>query len=102
MINQKINYIHSNPVRARLVKSTAEYRWSSFHSFYNDEVDPLLQTDKDWWWPDDVMKLTGAMKEKQEELDRKFSPNVRNEYWPNKSGGEPAFRTATDELIHVY
>ena len=34
MIRQKINYIHSNPVKARLVKSAKEYQWSSFRSFY--------------------------------------------------------------------
>lgn len=33
MIWQKINYIHSNPVRAKLVTSAKDYRWSSFHSF---------------------------------------------------------------------
>ena len=63
MIWQKVNYIHSNPLRAKLVKSTADYRRSSFHSFYKEEADPLLQVDRDWWWPDDVQKLERAMDE---------------------------------------
>jgi len=29
MIWQKIDYIHANPVKARLVSSARDYRWSS-------------------------------------------------------------------------
>jgi putative transposase len=62
MIWQKINYIHANPIKAGLVKSAKDYRWSSFRSFYSgDEVD--LKVDQDWWWPDDSEKLSKAMKE---------------------------------------
>jgi REP element-mobilizing transposase RayT len=62
MIWQKINYIHANPVKAGLVNSAKDYRWSSFRSFYSrDEVD--LKVDQDWWWPDDSEKLSKAMKE---------------------------------------
>lgn len=72
MIRQKIDYIHANPIRAGLVKTTDEYRWSSFHSFYGKPDDPLLETDKEWSWPEDVEKLTTVMKEKQADLDRSF------------------------------
>jgi REP-associated tyrosine transposase len=34
MIWQKINYIHNNPVKAGLVTSARDYRWSSFRAFY--------------------------------------------------------------------
>jgi hypothetical protein len=34
MIWQKINYIHANPLKARLVRSAKDYYWSSFCSFY--------------------------------------------------------------------
>jgi REP element-mobilizing transposase RayT len=62
MIWQKINYIHANPVKAGLVKSARDYRWSSFRSFYSeDDVD--LKVDQDWWWPDDSEKISKAMKE---------------------------------------
>jgi REP-associated tyrosine transposase len=71
MIWQKINYIHANPVKAKLVKSARDYRWSSFRSFYFDESEPLA-VDKDWWWPDDVEKLKQAVKDLvQEEKGRK-------------------------------
>ena len=63
MIWQKINYIHANPLRAGLVNSAKDYRWSSFGAFYLEEADPLLQIVKDWWWPDDVQKLERAMAE---------------------------------------
>ena len=61
MIWQKINYIHANPVRAGLVNSAKDYRWSSFGAFYQESSQPL-PVDKDWWWPDDSEKLSAAMK----------------------------------------
>ena len=62
MINQKIDYIHANPVKAKLVKSARDYYWSSFCSFYCQGDEPLA-VDHDWWWPDDSEKLSKAMKE---------------------------------------
>ena len=50
MIEQKINYIHANPIRAGLCDATEEYPWSSFHDLYRDNRDPLLKVDKWWWW----------------------------------------------------
>jgi len=41
MIWQKINYIHANPVRAGLVKSAKDYRWSSFRAFHLGSGEPL-------------------------------------------------------------
>jgi len=35
-----IDYIHNNPVRARMVKHPKDYPWSSYH-FYNSDIDPL-------------------------------------------------------------
>ena len=62
MIWQKINYIHQNPVKARLVKSAKDYRWSSFNAFYSLTEEPL-SVDHDWWWPDDAEKLSAATKD---------------------------------------
>lgn len=62
MIWQKINYIHANPVRAKLVSSAKNYWWSSFHSFYTENEGPL-KVDKEWWWPEDSEKLSKAVKE---------------------------------------
>jgi len=64
---QKINYIHNNPLKAGLVKSAADYRWSSFRSFYFGEAEPI-DVDKDWWWPDDVQKLAKAAAEWSAEM----------------------------------
>jgi REP element-mobilizing transposase RayT len=61
MIWQKINYIHANPVKAGLVKSAKDYRWSSFRSFYSQGDKPLA-VDHDWAWPDDAEKLSLAIK----------------------------------------
>ena len=62
MIWQKINYIHANPVKARLVKSAKDYHWSSYRSFYSQGNEPLA-VDHDWWWPEDSEKLSTAMKQ---------------------------------------
>ena len=69
MIWQKINYIHSNPVRAGLVKSAADYRWSSYAAFYSPEKDIPMEVDRDWWWPEDVKKLAVAAKQWSEEME---------------------------------
>jgi hypothetical protein len=61
MIWQKINYIHANPVKARLVKAAKDYRWSSFRAFYSEDVVDL-RVDREWWWSDDSEKLSKAMK----------------------------------------
>jgi REP element-mobilizing transposase RayT len=62
MIKQKLDYIHANPVKAKLVKSAKDHYWSGFRSFFNMGDEPLA-VDHDWWWPDDVEKLSKAMKE---------------------------------------
>ena len=49
MISQKIAYVHANPVKARLVRSAADYYWSSFRSFHGLGDRPLA-VDRDWWW----------------------------------------------------
>jgi putative transposase len=41
MIWQKVNYIHANPVKAGLVSSAKDYRWSSFRTFYSGDEKPL-------------------------------------------------------------
>jgi putative transposase len=68
MIWQKINYIHSNPLKARLVKSAADYRWSSYSAFYSGGADPI-PLDREWWWPDDVRKLAEASTEWVREIE---------------------------------
>lgn len=62
MIWQKINYIHANPVKAGLVKSAKDYRWSSFRAFYSPGDEPIV-VDRDWWWSDDAEKLAQAVNE---------------------------------------
>jgi REP element-mobilizing transposase RayT len=62
MIWQKINYIHANPVKAKLVTSAKDYMWSSFGAYYLGSQTPLI-VDQYWWWSDDSIKLSKAMKE---------------------------------------
>jgi hypothetical protein len=62
MIKQKINYIHANPVKAKLVESARDYYWSSFRSFYSEGDEPLA-VDREWWGPDDAEKFSKALME---------------------------------------
>ena len=78
MITQKVNYIHSNPVRAQLCDSAKDYRWSSFGSFYTQDSDPLFSVDRDWWWPGDLEKLAVTLgKEEIEKMERMKQANHR-------------------------
>ncbi|HEX3253771.1 MAG TPA: transposase [Pyrinomonadaceae bacterium] len=70
MIRQKINYIHANPVRARLVNSAKDYKWSSFRAFYLETNEPIA-IDRDWWWPEDAEKLASALNELQDRQRKK-------------------------------
>jgi REP element-mobilizing transposase RayT len=47
-LRQKLNYIHLNPVRAGLVKSAAEYPYSSYRNYgLNDNQ--LIEIDDEWY-----------------------------------------------------
>jgi putative transposase len=61
MIWQKINYIHANPVKKRIVATAKDYSWTSFRAFYFDSGEPL-PVDHDWWWEEDSEKLSQTMK----------------------------------------
>jgi REP element-mobilizing transposase RayT len=75
MIWQKINYIHSNPVKARLVKSARDYPWTGFRDFFSETKEPL-EVDHDWWWADDVEKLHAEMKRRGwQSYHRRISPS---------------------------
>ena len=62
MIWQKINYIHNNPIRAGLVDSAADYRWTSFRTFYEMESEELLYVDHEWWYEADMEKQKEAQR----------------------------------------
>jgi REP-associated tyrosine transposase len=63
MIWQRSITFTQTPVRAGLVKSARDYKWSSFNAFYSTGTPAVLEVDKEWWWPDDVEKLGKAVKE---------------------------------------
>lgn len=35
---EKLNYFHSNPLRANLVKNPADYKYSSFRNYYLNTI----------------------------------------------------------------
>ncbi len=77
MVNQKINYIHANPVKARLCSTAEDYKWSSFRSFYRVETDPLLAVDKVWWWEGDEERVNAAVREMEEKRNLKLEEEVK-------------------------
>lgn len=44
---QKLNYIHMNPVRARLINEPQEYPYSSYRNYEFDD-NTIIEIDKDW------------------------------------------------------
>jgi len=83
MIDQKINYIHANPVKANVCETAEDYPWTSFRSFYRDETDTLLEVDKNWWWEDDESKLVASMKEWEGEKNERLRLEIdkKKERW---------------------
>ena len=47
IFKQKLTYIHENPVRAELVKSELNYRWSSAHFYERGEFSGEFELDLD-------------------------------------------------------
>jgi REP element-mobilizing transposase RayT len=45
---QKLDYIHSNPVKCGLVKSSDEYRYSSFRNYFLDD-ESVIRIDRVEW-----------------------------------------------------
>ncbi len=44
----KLNYIHENPVRSGLVKSSVDWKWSSARFWLEDDIHPVLAKTWDW------------------------------------------------------
>jgi len=56
-VNQKLNYIHLNPVRARLCEHPAEWRWSSYRAYFPHEKGSVpIEIDKLTYWKEDELK----------------------------------------------
>lgn len=71
MIDQKVNYIHANPVKANLCSTAEDYQWTSFRSMYRDETDPLLAVDSSWFWGgDDERLIKSRLEWEAEKMER--------------------------------
>ena len=42
---EKLDYMHGNPVKAGLVASPDNYRWSSYKAYFTEDRQPLRQSD---------------------------------------------------------
>ena len=59
-IQQKINYVHMNPVRAGLCDHPAKWKWSSYHAYLpHDPGDVPIEMDRHPFWTDE--ELRGAL-----------------------------------------
>lgn len=47
MIRQKLNYIHRNPVRAKMVETPGAYPYSSYRNYMLDD-ESLIEIDRGW------------------------------------------------------
>jgi REP element-mobilizing transposase RayT len=50
LIWQKINYIHTNPIARKLVKTAVEYPYSSFRAMYQLDEEIIVPIDREYWW----------------------------------------------------
>ena len=90
MIKQKIDYIHANPVKADLCSTAADYRWTSFRSFYREETDPLMTVDKDWWWEGDHEKIVESVKDLEAEKTAQLMEKIEaNKAQSRRAGASP-------------
>ena len=46
-LEQKLNYIHLNPVRAGIVETAEDYPYSSYRNYYLDD-NHLIEIDREW------------------------------------------------------
>ena len=57
-VQQKVNYIHMNPVRAGLCDHPAKWRWSSYHAYLPHDVgDVPIEMDKQAYWTEEELRL---------------------------------------------
>jgi REP element-mobilizing transposase RayT len=57
-IQQKLNYIHLNPVRAGLCKHPAEWKWSSYRAYLPHEPGSVpIEMDLRGYWSKDELEL---------------------------------------------
>jgi putative transposase len=48
ILRSKIDYVHANPLRRKLVDDLADYPYSSYHNYYSDD-ESLIKIDEDWF-----------------------------------------------------
>ncbi len=62
-IRQKLNYIHENPVRAKLCQHPVQWRWSSYHAYLPHEPGCVpIEIDWQGYWNDDPAGASKASK----------------------------------------
>ena len=54
LIWQKINYIHTNAISRKIVRTAAEYPYSSYRAMYEIDDEIIIPIDRDFWWEEYV------------------------------------------------
>lgn len=53
-IRQKLNYVHSNPIRAKLCEHPAKWKWSSYHAYLPHKPSEIpIEIDIQAYWRDE-------------------------------------------------
>lgn len=56
-IQQKVNYVHMNPVRAGLCDHPAKWKWSSYHAYLpHDPGEVPIEMDRQAFWTDEELE----------------------------------------------
>jgi len=66
-----VRYIHNNPLKAKMVRASEDYRWSSIHTYYGDRDYPAGLTDSGF--------ILGMMDENRTEAIKEFKEFMQQE-----------------------
>ena len=65
-IRQKLNYVHLNPIRAKLCEHPAKWKWSSHHAYLPHKLGEVpIEIDVQAYWKDEEFERFEAEKERK-------------------------------------
>ncbi len=98
-----LRYVESNPLRARLVKGAANYRWSSYHFHGLGEADALLSPFATW---DELGRTDGERRRRWRERIRTAQKpaeiaEIRSALERARPYGDPEWTAAMCRRLHI-
>lgn len=89
-----IRYVENNPVRARIVRTAEEYRWSSAHGHVKEKTDPVLS--EDCYVVEKIRDWSAYLREKEESF---LVDEIRQNTKTGRPCGDDGFICRMEELL---